>query len=133
MPYNKNRPDYNELMRKGTKRSNALYFRMKTESPETILLWRTRANSKIRNIECSISVEDIVIPERCPILDIELGPIGGKNRNNSPSLDRVDNSTGYVRGNVRVISNRANTLKGEMSINDVERLLTYMKAKHGDK
>ena len=58
-------------------------------------------------------LEDIVIPESCPILRIPIiyhsGSSGGKI--NSPALDRIDNSKGYIKGNVLVISHLANMMK----------------------
>jgi hypothetical protein len=56
-----------------------------------------------------------VIPIVCPILGIpiikevtnKLGP-----KTTSPSIDRIDNSKGYIKGNVQVISNKANVMKG---------------------
>lgn len=45
---------------------------------------------------------------------------------NSPSVDRIDNSRGYVKGNVAIISNKANTKKGELTIDEVRSLLIYM-------
>jgi hypothetical protein len=40
----------------------------------------------------------------------------GARSDGSPSLDRIDPGQGYVPGNVRVISDRANRLKGDRSI-----------------
>jgi hypothetical protein len=87
---------------------------------------KTAGHAKTRGIEFRLDPDTLVYPDVCPILNI---PISRKlEHNNLPSLDRVNNSVGYVNGNVRVISTRANTLKGEMTIEDVERLLAYMKA-----
>lgn len=85
------------------------------------------SRAKTRNIEFNLDPDTLFYPNVCPILNI---PITRKlGRNNRPSLDRFDNSKGYVNGNVKVISTRANTLKSNMSIEDVERLLAYMKFK----
>lgn len=45
----------------------------------------------------------------------------------APSLDRLVPALGYVRGNVRVISHRANRLKGDALIEEIEAVLHYMK------
>jgi len=93
-------------------------------NPERSILDGVKQRSKKRGWVCDITVEDIVIPEVCPIL---LVPLKKYDKNWAPSLDRVDNSKGYEKGNVRVISKRANSLKGDMSIEDIERLLAYAK------
>lgn len=59
----------------------------------------------------SLSVEDIQVPEFCPVLGIRLVRGKGKPHDNSPSLDRIVPNKGYVRGNVIVISRRANQIK----------------------
>ena len=40
-----------------------------------------------------------------------------------PSLDRIDGAKGYVKGNVRVISHRANMLKNDATIEELELVL----------
>lgn len=62
-----------------------------------------------------------MIPETCPVLGIPL-TIGGKRSPSSPSLDRIDPALGYVPGNIRVISDRANRLKGARSLHALLRL-----------
>ena len=67
---------------------------------------------------CNITIEDIreLYTERCPLLDIELDweTSGGKRASdNSPSLDRVDSSKGYVKGNLWIVSWRANMIKND--------------------
>lgn len=66
----------------------------------------------------SITVTDIKLPQECPILGIPIGfhlPGTGT----SPSLDRIWNHMGYIKGNVQVISTRANTLKGDATLHDL--------------
>jgi hypothetical protein len=71
----------------------------------------------------TLKVEDITIPSLCPVLGL---PLDSRDRNHSPSLDRRDNSKGYTKENVRVISMKANRLKGDASIEDIQALLSYM-------
>jgi len=87
--------------------------RVKSSSAESRMLARAKARSTHRQSICSLTVADIVIPERCPVLDIPLvchsGSPGGKY--NSPSLDRIDTTIDYAPGNVQVISQLANSMK----------------------
>ena len=84
--------------------------------PERHMLSVAKSRAKKYGIEFSITAEDIVIPERCPVFGFPL--ISGMGRSgrpggnvNSPSLDRIDASIGYVPGNVQVISHLANSMK----------------------
>lgn len=86
---------------------------------------RKRANKK--GLDFDITLDDVVIPEVCPVLGIPIFVSEGYNRDNSPSLDRIDNTKGYVKGNVRVISWRANSLKRDASIEEMEKIIEYMK------
>ena len=68
---------------------------------------KRRANKK--NIEFNISSEDITIPEYCPVLPwIKIQSFSG---DASPSIDRIDSYKGYIKGNVQIISWRANQIK----------------------
>lgn len=68
-----------------------------------------------------LRLRDIRIPERCPVLGIELVKGKGASHAGSPSLDRIVPSVGYVPGNVRVISNLANSVKGSVTDPEVFR------------
>jgi hypothetical protein len=84
--------------------------------PDRFLLSRAKSRAKKKGLEFNIDITDIDVPIICPILGIPIikeykkGTKGGPSPN-SPSLDRIDNSKGYVKGNVRVISHKANTMK----------------------
>lgn len=87
--------------------------RVKTQSPEIKMWRRAKARATKYNIPFDIDVSDIVIPEFCPVLGVPLVVFKGRSggEDNSPALDRVDNSQGYVKGNILVISHLANMMK----------------------
>ncbi len=90
------------------------------------IFWVAKSRAKSKGIEFSLKVEDILVPPVCPVLGIPLYTNRGKAGPNSPSLDRIDNKRGYIPGNVRVISYRANILKGDASVEEVRKILAYM-------
>lgn len=77
-------------------------------------IWeRAKKRAKQKGWEFNLSVHDIPpIPENCPVLGIPLAPndVAGP-LDSSPSIDRKNPSLGYVAGNIRIISNRANRLR----------------------
>jgi hypothetical protein len=93
------------------------------------MLWDAKRRSKQKNVPFNLTVDDVVIPEFCPILGIPIivgGQIGPSA--NSPSLDRKVPEMGYVKGNVHVVSWRANRIKSDSTINELELILKYMRA-----
>lgn len=64
------------------------------------------------------------MPIYCPVLGIKLVP-GGQIKDHSPSLDRIDNTKGYVKGNVHVISDRANRLKSDGTPEELMKVALY--------
>jgi len=87
--------------------------RVKSLSLETKMRNRAQQRSRKSGIEFKLNKEDIIIPDKCPILGIPLiahkGKPGGKN--NSPSLDRINPKKGYTKDNIWVISHLANQMK----------------------
>lgn len=82
-------------------------------------MWRRAKNRATRSgMAFDIEKSDIRIPDNCPILKIPLvvhsGSSGG--RYNSPSLDKIDPSLGYTKGNIQVISHKANIMKADASL-----------------
>jgi len=84
-----------------------------------------RANRQ--GVPFDLTEEDVVFPEFCPILGIPLLFSKGGRTNNTPSLDRIIPEKGYTQGNVRVISWRANRLKNDATLEELEKLVDYMK------
>lgn len=84
------------------------------------MVQNAKQRAKRGGLEFSIVVSDISIPDICPLLGIPLVYGQGGHRANSPSLDRINNSLGYIPGNVWVISNRANAIKRDASLEEIE-------------
>ena len=70
-----------------------------------------------------------IIPTRCPVLGIELKNGNKVFHDNSLSLDKIIPSKGYVKGNVCVISDRANRLKRDATLDELKKLVYYMETK----
>lgn len=77
--------------------------------------------------EFSIEIEDILIPENCPVFGFELKREDRETWMCAPSVDRIDSSKGYIKGNVTVVSRRANIIKRDATIEELEQLFNYYK------
>jgi hypothetical protein len=89
------------------------------------LLYHARERSKKKNLGFELDEKDILIPFVCPILGIEISCNNSKQQHNSPSLDRIDNDLGYTKSNIRVISWRANDLKGDASFEEYKKVFDF--------
>ena len=91
---------------------------------------RLRSAAKERAILCQVpfdlEVTDIVIPTHCPVLGVELK---SGNPDTRPELDRIVPERGYVKGNVCVISGRANRIKWNATLDELEAVAAYVRAK----
>ena len=96
------------------------------KNPVSYMLWGVKSRAKTRGIPFNLTQDDIVIPQVCPVLGIQLVMGTGCPSPNSPSLDRIDPNYGYVKGNVQVISHRANTIKSNATVDELRLLLAYM-------
>ena len=80
---------------------------------EKRLLTNAKARAKKDSLDFDLSVDDVLLPKICPYLKTQLssGKTKHFDRSTSYSLDRIDPSKGYVKGNVEVISHLANAMK----------------------
>lgn len=91
------------------------------------MLAQSKKRSKRNGIPFNITREDIIIPDVCPILGIPLFVGDGLAGPNSPSLDRIVPELGYTKGNVVVISYRANTIKSNATPQELEAIAAWLR------
>lgn len=92
-----------------------LALRYRNNNPMTIVVSHSRTRAKAKGIPHTLTLADMPpVPEVCPVLGTPIafrrdgirGPV-----DSSPSLDRIKPELGYVPGNIRWISMRANRIK----------------------
>ena len=109
------------------------YYRRITQEPKTneqiacVLITKAKKRAKLHGREFGLTKEFVLRLLQdytiCPVLGIK----------DLPSLDRFDSSKGYTEDNVRIIGRRANLLKNNATIEELERILSYMKSGSGAK
>ena len=113
-----------------------LAFDHRRKFPEKSMLKSALSRARKRGHSFNITIEDIVITEVCPLLNIPMSMQLGGAGDTSPSLDRIDTTQGYVKGNVRVISRLANIMKAhatkEQLILFSQNILPYIGASPSD-
>lgn len=117
---NKDRNHTNEVKRAGIRKN-----------PVSYILWQIKSKSKRYNIPFNLTHEDIVIPTHCPVLGIPLTISDGNSTWNSPSVDRTIPRLGYVKGNIAIISHRANSIKSDATSKELEMVLNYVRKMQG--
>lgn len=103
-------------------------------NPAKHMLIRARSRCKKSGAPFLITDADIVVPGLCPVFGIPMVVAaktfrepGYSGKHNSMSLDRIDPSKGYVPGNVAVISWRANNIKGTATLEELEKLVAWLR------
>lgn len=99
------------------RRRAAANQRWRRANPIKVLLTLARTRAKRKGLRFSLTVEDFPdgVPAICPVLGLPLVRGRGVPCHNSPTLDRIKPELGYVSGNVRIVSHRANSLKRDMT------------------
>lgn len=88
---------------------------------------KAKSRAKKKGLSFTIKIEDIAIPEYCPVFGLKLEQNPKLFGDNSPSLDRIDNLRGYEPDNIQVISFKANAAKKNLTVSEIEQLLIFMK------
>lgn len=106
--------------------------RQRRAHPMRGILASAKCRAKKAGMEFSITLDDVPVPEFCPVLGIKM--ISGMGigsyppldvRDRAPSIDRINNSLGYVPGNVVVVSYRANRIKSNASLEELEAIASF--------
>lgn len=87
---------------------------------------RKRQNAKVSKWGWDLSYHDITWNMVCPVLGLELDWFAEARKENSPSFDRVDPKLGYIKGNVQIISARANRIKNDGTAEEHRLIAAYM-------
>ena len=98
-------------------------------SKESVMLKSAKKRAVKNSLPFDLCINDIVIPLLCPVLGITLNKNNKGTCYNSPSLDRLIPSKGYVKDNVNIISMRANFIKNNASYDEVKKISEWMKSK----
>lgn len=94
------------------------------------MLNRAKRRALLEELPFELTADNLVIPDKCPILGVPL-VLGTKgNYRYTYSLDKKDPSLGYTVANTRVVSMLANTMKNDATREELEafakNILTYL-------
>ncbi len=110
-------------------REKTLRNRLKIKESLKLMLWTyAKRRAAKQSLPFDLDPDDISVPSHCPVLGMELKRNVAKPGRNSFSLDRTDPKLGYVRGNITVMSVRANLLKSDAT---PEELAAILEKVHG--
>lgn len=87
---------------------------------------RKKQNQKKRGWEWNITPTDLEWPTHCPVFGIELNWFALRLSEDSPTIDRIDNTKGYIPGNVMIISWRANRIKNDGTLEEHQMICEYL-------
>jgi hypothetical protein len=109
-------------------KKRGLYSRAREFDPIRWMLAQCKNRARATGLDFDLTRDDLFLPEFCPVLGLRLTQPGEGQQEASPSIDRLDPRKGYVRGNVAVISMRANRLKNDATANELARITAWMRA-----
>lgn len=110
--------------------------KLRVKDSRKTMITHAKKRALLNNLDFDLRYDDIIIPNTCPLLNIPIfvctSEMTGRSGpcDNSPSLDRINNNKGYTKSNVWVISHRANSLKRDSSLEELQLLVNNLKAVH---
>lgn len=114
-------------LRRGILMSQSHMTHGRSKTHEFSMHRAAKQRAKEHQLPFNLELDDIIIPERCPVfpdivLRINVDHLG----DDSPTLDRLIPELGYIKGNVRVISCRANRIKNDATVAELRRVADWL-------
>jgi len=113
---------YNKNLSREREKRRASTQRYREEKPKGRMLSSAKNRAKNDSVPFDLALEDIPDWDICPVLGVEMK----KDTRYAPSLDRIVPSLGYVRGNIQVISHKANAMKQDATQEELERFAKWV-------
>ncbi len=105
------------------------------EDPSFFIWRRTKISAKNRGLDFNLEPSDIRIPAVCPVYGMPLVIADkrgderiGPHLENVATIDRVDPARGYVKGNVQIVSFKANRLKSDCTPEHFRKMIANVEA-----
>ena len=118
MVYNK------EWVNKNPERFKEQQKKWRAANPHYTMYHNARTRAKEQGLPFTITLKDIVIPDKCPVLGITMKK--GGPRDHCPSIDKVIPELGYTPDNIQIISLRANRLKSDGTLEELQKIVDYI-------
>jgi hypothetical protein len=97
------------------------------KNPIKYLLKNVKGRARQYGLMFNLTENDIFIPKKCPVLGIPIDIKAERGSDNGYSIDKIIPSKGYTKGNVMIISNRANRIKGNATLEELEKIVKWLK------
>jgi hypothetical protein len=119
------RADYRNNPEKNRTKSREWMRVCRKRDPLRFALTAAKKRAKAAGLPFTITRGDVPIPEFCPVFGVPLSFASEASEDTSPSIDRIDNALGYVPGNVVIVSHRANRLKADATLTEMQLLVHF--------
>lgn len=107
--------------------SKKYYKKTRVERPELGMLNCARERARVKCQDFSITVSDVSIPSNCPCCGKIMVLTARRGNPDSPSLDRLESTKGYIQGNIAVICTHCNTVKNNGTAAHHEQIAAWMR------
>jgi len=125
-PVGKTQSEHDKNSRQRRFEKNPFEFRLKRT------LQNCKSRAKRFNLPLTITLQDLIdmfpVDNLCPVLKVSFVWGTKDNKDLSPSVDRMIPELGYVKGNIKFISYKANRIKNDSTVEILENLIKYMKS-----
>ena len=93
----------------------------KHKSDKRKIIDRLKSRCAARGLDFNLVEDDLIIPDVCPVF----GTPFGSDVDSRLSIDRIDPKKGYIRGNIQIISDKANRIKSNATSEEIRLVYEY--------